>query len=90
MELWHILLIATILFFILKIFTQSFAVVCFSFGSIAAICAAIHTDFVYQMIALGALTLVAFVLVRPFVVIFLAKKIQNRQRLMLMLSSIDM
>lgn len=75
MEVWHIWLIVALVFFIVEIFTQGFAVVCFSFGCIAgAICAAFNLEFLYQMIAFAVFTLIAFILIRPVILKFFFKK----------------
>jgi membrane protein implicated in regulation of membrane protease activity len=78
MEIWHVWLIVGILFVIVEIFTQGFAVICFTFGCVAAaICAALDTEFLYQMIAFGALSLLAFVLVRPVILKYFAKSAKD-------------
>lgn len=75
MEPWHIWIIVALIFFIIEIFTPSFAVACISIG---AVCAAISTlcdvTLTYQIIVFALGTLLAFLLVRPLALRFLTNK----------------
>lgn len=75
MEVWHIWVIVTLLFFILEIFTAGFAVACFSIGAAgAAIVAGCGGSFLWQLIVFAVLSLVALVVVRPIVMKTFYKK----------------
>lgn len=68
MEVWHIWAIVALLFIILEIFTSGFAVMCFSFGGIAAaIAAGCDATLTWQIVWFCIFTAAAFVTVRPFV-----------------------
>jgi len=68
MEVWHIWAIVALLFIILEIFTSGFAVMCFSFGGIAAaIAAGCDASLTWQIVWFCIFTAIAFVTVRPFV-----------------------
>lgn len=68
MEVWHIWAIVALLFIILEIFTSGFAVMCFSFGGIAAaVAAGCDASFTWQIVWFCIFTALAFVTVRPFV-----------------------
>ncbi|MBQ9439818.1 MAG: NfeD family protein [Paludibacteraceae bacterium] len=66
MEPWHLWIIAGLVFFIIEIFTSGFAVICFSVGCVAAaVCSVYDPKLLHQLIAFGAFSFVAFVMVRP-------------------------
>lgn len=66
MEIWHIWIIVALAFVIIELFTQSFGVICFSFGCIfSAIAAAIGWNFKIQLAVFAVVTLLSFLLVRP-------------------------
>lgn len=66
---WSIWLIVAVAFVILEVFTAGFAVMCFSFGAIAAaIVAACGGGLVWQTLAFSILTALAFIFVRPMVI----------------------
>lgn len=66
MEVWHIWAIIALVFVIIEIFTAGFAVLCLAFGAAAAsVAAACQASFTWQIVWFSAVTLAAFVLVRP-------------------------
>lgn len=68
LELWHIWFIAAFVFIIIEIFTTGFAVMCFSFGAIAAAIVGLCGIGVWwQVLAFAAVSALAFVFVRPLV-----------------------
>ena len=68
MEPWHIWIIVALIFFIMEIFTPSFAVACLSIGAIGgAIASACGLGLKFQILVFAIATLFAFVLVRPVV-----------------------
>lgn len=68
MEPWHIWIIVALIFFIVEIFTPTFAVACLSIGAIgSAIASACDLAFKYQILVFAVVTLLAFVLVRPVI-----------------------
>jgi len=68
MAIWHLWILAALFFVILEIFTAGFAVMCFSFGGIAAaICSVCGLSLLWQILAFAIFTALAFVCVRPFV-----------------------
>lgn len=68
MEIWHVWLIAALVFIIVEIFTAGFAVACFSVGCVpAAIVAACDGAVVWQFVIFALGTFLAFALVRPLV-----------------------
>ena len=68
MEVWHIWAIVALVFIILEIFTTGFAVMCFSFGGVAAaIAAACDATLIWQTVWFCIFTAIAFVTVRPLV-----------------------
>lgn len=81
MEIWHIWAIVALLFIILEIFTSGFAVMCFSFGGIAAaIAAGCDATLTWQIVWFCIFTAVAFVTVRPFVLRTFFKDEKNTVR----------
>lgn len=71
---WSIWLIVAVAFVILEIFTAGFAVMCFSFGAIAAsIVSACGGEPVWQILAFAIFTALAFIFVRPLVLRFFHK-----------------
>lgn len=68
MEIWHIWVIVALFFFILEIFTNGFAVACFSIGAIGAtVVAACGLSLLWQMLIFAILSIAALVTVRPLV-----------------------
>ena len=68
LELWHVWCIAALVFIIVEIFTAGFAVMCFSFGAIAAaILAACGIGIWWQLFAFALVSALSLVFVRPFV-----------------------
>lgn len=75
MEIWHIWVIVALVFFILEIFTNGFAVACFSIGAIGAtIVAVCGGSLLWQMLVFAVLSIVALVTVRPLVMKLFYKK----------------
>lgn len=77
LPLWSIWIIGALIFVIAEIFTAGFAVLCFSFGCVAAsACAALSLSMTWQILAFAVFTALAFVTVRPLVLKYLmpAKK----------------
>lgn len=75
MEIYVVWLIVALLLLIVELFTASFGVVCFSFGAAAAgIAAYCGLSNLWQLFIFSAVSFVAFVFIRPFVVKFLLKK----------------
>lgn len=69
MEIWHIWVLAALVFVIIEIFTSGFAVACLSFGCLAsAICSACDLAMGWQILAFAVVSAIAFVTVRPLVV----------------------
>lgn len=74
MEIWHIWAIVAVLFVILEIFTSGFAVMCFSFGGVAAaVAAACDASMTWQIVWFCIFSALAFVAVRPLVLKFFFK-----------------
>lgn len=66
MEIWHIWIIAALVFVIIEIFTSTFAVVCLSAGCVGgAITAACDADTKVQIAVFAIVTFVAIGTVRP-------------------------
>lgn len=69
MSMWHIWLIAALLFFIIEIFTAGIAVICFSFGSLGAmVAAACGLGFTWQVAVFAVITLLSFIFLRPLII----------------------
>lgn len=68
MEIWHFWVILAIVFVIIEVFTNGFAVACFSFGCLAAaICSACELSATWQILAFAVISGLAFVTIRPLV-----------------------
>jgi len=79
MTQWQVWLAIALFFLLLEIFTSGFAVACFSFGALAAaLCAAIGLGYPWQLVAFAAISIVALVTVRPFVLKYFNKKDTER------------
>ena len=66
MEPWQIWIIVALGFFIIEIFTPSFAVACLSIGAVGgAVGTALGCELKFQILIFAIVTLLAFVLVRP-------------------------
>lgn len=75
MALWHIWVLAALVFMIIEIFTAGFAVACFSFGCLAsALCAGLDLDIWWQVLAFAVVSGIAFVTVRPLVLKYFFRK----------------
>lgn len=75
MEIYVVWFITALILLIVELFTASFGVVCFSFGAAAAGVAAYCGLFtIWQLFIFSAVSFIAFVFVRPFVLKFLLKK----------------
>lgn len=66
-ELWHIWLLAALLFFIMEIFVPSFVLFNFGIGAlIGSLVAGMDVSLEWQIVAFSAGTLLSFFLIRPF------------------------
>lgn len=75
MAMWQIWLIVALAFFILELFTTGIAVICFSFGAIAAcIAAPLGANFYWQVIVFALVTLLSFIFIRPLLIKLFYKK----------------
>ncbi len=75
MSMWHIWLIAALMFFIIEIFTAGIAVICFSFGSIGAVVsAACGANFTCQVLIFAIVSLLSFIFLRPLIIKLFGKK----------------
>lgn len=68
-SLWMVWVVAAILFIIVEIFTAGFAVMCFSFGAVAAaVLDACGLSLIWQILAFAIISILALVFVRPAVI----------------------
>lgn len=75
MDLYVYWLIAALVLVVVEMLTSGFAVICFAIGALfAAIVALCGLDLNWQLVAMVVFTVLAFVLVRPFVLKYLNKK----------------
>lgn len=75
MEIWHIWIIAALVFFVIEIFTSDFSIICLSFGCIGgAIGAACGIELKYQFLCFAIATFIAFIFIRPLLKKLLARK----------------
>ena len=75
MELWHIHIIVALIFIIIEIFTNGFAVICFAFGAMgSAVASACDASIEMQLLCFCLCTLLAFVAVRPFLLKFFYRR----------------
>lgn len=76
MEIWHIWVIAALVFFVIEMSTSDFSIICLSFGCFgAAVGAACDVEFKIQLLIFAIVTLLAFALIRPAL-----KKLLTRNR----------
>lgn len=76
MELWIIWLIAAGVLILLELFTQMVWTLCMGIGClVAALCAGLDIDLVWQIVFAGGSAVLAYILLMP-----LAKRWQKRQR----------
>lgn len=69
MDAWSIWLIIAFAFFLLEIFTTGIAVICFSFGALAAtLVAGLGGSFTWQVIAFAVVSLLSLIFIRPLLV----------------------
>ena len=69
MDAWSIWLIVAFAFFLLEIFTNGIAVICFSFGALAAaLVAGLGGNVTWQVIIFAAVSLLSLVFIRPILV----------------------
>lgn len=79
MELWHIWLIASLVFLILEIFTSGFVVFCFAFGGVFGALGALCGLGIAWQIALFALsTAASFFFIRPLVMHLFFRKEEQK------------
>jgi membrane protein implicated in regulation of membrane protease activity len=75
MEIYVVWFITALILLIVELFTASFGVVCFSFGAAAAgVASYCGLSTIWQLFIFSAVSFIAFVFIRPFVVKFLLKK----------------
>jgi membrane protein implicated in regulation of membrane protease activity len=75
MEIYVVWFITALILLIVELFTASFGVVCFSFGAAAAgVASYCGLSTIWQLFIFSAVSFIAFVFVRPFVLKFLLKK----------------
>lgn len=75
MEIYVVWFITALILLIVELFTASFGVVCFSFGAAAAgVASYCGLSTMWQLFIFSAVSFIAFVFVRPFVLKFLLKK----------------
>lgn len=75
MEIWHVWVIVALFFFVLEIFTNGFAVACFSIGAVAAaVASGLGLSLLWQLLIFAVLSIVALVTVRPLVMKLFYKK----------------
>ena len=75
MEIWHIWIIAALVFVIIEIFTSTFAVVCLSVGCVGgAIAAACDADVKIQVAVFAVATFISIIGVRPLLKRLVSKK----------------
>ena len=75
MEVWHIWLIAALVFFVIEIFTTGIAVICFSSGALASMIVSLcGGNLTWQVVFFALVTLLAFVFLRPLLLKFFYKK----------------
>ena len=68
MEPWQIWVIASLIFFIIEIFTVGFVVVCFAVGGLfGAVAAACGLGIVWQIAIFAVATAVTFFFIRPII-----------------------
>ena len=80
MEVWHIWAIIALVLVIIEIFTTGFAVLCLAFGAVAAaVASACSASVAWQVVWFSAVTLAAFVLVRPFLLKTFKRSRRGRQ-----------
>lgn len=75
MDIYVVWFITALILLIVELFTASFGVVCFSFGAAAAgVASYCGLSTIWQLFIFSAVSFIAFVFVRPFVLRFLLKK----------------
>lgn len=66
MEVWHIWIVAALLFVIIEVFTTGFAVLCLSMGAtLAALASFLGCSVEWQLAFFAVFTALAFILIRP-------------------------
>ena len=69
MDAWSIWLIVAFAFFLLEIFTNGIAVICFSFGALAAaLVAGLGGNITWQVIVFAVVSLLSLIFIRPILV----------------------
>ena len=75
MEVYQIWLLAAIVLVILEIATAGFGVICFAIGAgFSALVAGLGGNLTWQIVVFAAVSLLAFIFLRPVVIRFLDKK----------------
>ena len=66
MSMWHVWLIVALIFFLIEIFTNGIAVICFTFGAIAAaLIAGLGGNITWQVIFFAVVSLLSLIFIRP-------------------------
>ncbi|MDR2938195.1 MAG: NfeD family protein [Prevotellaceae bacterium] len=74
-EVWHLWMVAAVVFFIIEIFTPAFVVACIGVGCIAGgLASLLGCGTVAQLLYFSAFTLLSFIFVRPVAVRYLLKR----------------
>ncbi|MDE6445838.1 MAG: NfeD family protein [Alistipes sp.] len=75
MEPWHAYIVIALIFIIIEIFTNGFAVICFAFGATgSAIASACDASFKMQLLWFSVCTLLAFIAIRPLLLKFFYRR----------------
>ena len=75
MEIWQLWLAVALVFLIVEIFTSGFAVACFSVGCVfGSVASAFELNATWQFTLFAIGSILAFVLIRPFVLKLIEKK----------------
>lgn len=78
MDAWSIWLIVAFAFFLLEIFTTGIAVICFSFGALAAaLTAGLDGSVTWQVIVFAIVSLLSLIFIRPILVKLFYKSGKN-------------
>lgn len=78
MDAWHIWVIIALICFIIEIFSFGFAVICFSFGALAAAVASLFdTSLTIQLLTFAIAAILSFIFMRPLMLKFFNRKSKN-------------
>ncbi len=74
MNAWIIWAVVTLVALLIEVLTLGFAVICFAIGAlVACLVAFVGGDMMWQLAAFSVTTIVALIVVRPFIIRYLAK-----------------